>query len=245
MIGVMLAGCTPVPVNPPGYRLPTLAEASRIWEAARPLVHVAGLFSSPACAITITIQGAPDINAAVSATDDAACRGHVSLMVTEGALRSMTLEELRGILAHETGHVALRHRTPAERRRSNWTGTLSNTSLIGQAVAFAPGLLGIGLWIGSLVITTVGELIARGDDRQQEREADRYAVALLLKLGGRADCIPLASAFAKMAAAGSSGSSIGATHPSATERAEEVRRGCAGDATPFVSEGTEVGRSTH
>jgi hypothetical protein len=134
-----------------------------------------------------------------------------------------------------------RHRTRAERRRSNGTGTLSNTSLIGQAVAFAPGLLGIGLWIGSLVITTVGELIARGDDRQQEREADRYAVALLLKLGGRADCVPLASAFAKMAAVGGSGSSIGATHPSATERAEEVRRGCAGDATAFVSEGSGGG----
>ena len=245
MIGVMLTGCTPAPVNPPGYRLPTLAEASSIWKAARPLIHVAGLSSSPACAITITIQGAPDINAAVSATDDAACRGRVSLMVTEGALSSMTFEELRGILAHEIGHVALRHRAPAERRRSNGTGTLSNTSLIGQAVAFAPGLLGIGLWIGSLVIATVGELIARGDDRQQEREADRYAVALLLKLGGGPIVSLWPLPFAKMAAAGGSGSSIGATHPGATERAEEVRRGCAGDATAFVSEATEVGLSTH
>jgi Zn-dependent protease with chaperone function len=234
MVGAMLTGCAPAPVGPATFRLPTSAETFRVWDAAKPLVQAARLSASPSCTITITIQSTPKINAAVSALHDAACRGRVSLMVTEGALSAMNLGELRGVLAHEIGHVALNHRTAAERRRVNGAAAQTTTSLMGKAAAFVPGSVAVGLWISSLAMTGVAELIARGDDREQEREADRYAVALLLKLGGRSDCLHLAAAFEKIAAAEGGAHSIEATHPRAADRAEEVRRACTADARPMV-----------
>jgi Zn-dependent protease with chaperone function len=58
------------------------------------------------------------INAAVGSVSLPGCPQTVQLMVTEGTL-ALPYLELRGLLAHEMGHIVLKHAHAKAQRRAN------------------------------------------------------------------------------------------------------------------------------
>ncbi|MDO4953267.1 MAG: M48 family metallopeptidase [Synergistaceae bacterium] len=94
-----------------------------------------------------------------------------SVTVTTGLLEMLeTEDELYGVLAHEAGHVKLRH---ADKTVSRQIGTSILTSVISSL-------------IGGVVspVANVGvSLASAGYSRQQEIESDDYAVKLAFKNG--------------------------------------------------------------
>jgi hypothetical protein len=128
---------------------------------------------------------------------------------------SRSPDELAGILAHELGHVALRH--PIE----------TVIKVAGATTLF--GLL-IGDVAGGTVILALGKyLIQSSYTRPAERAADDYAIAALLRAG--IDPAATGEAFARLAprngkTAGDVDDAIGAalsTHPPTAERAALFR----------------------
>ena len=101
-----------------------------------------------------------------------------SVLVTSGLVAAVDSEnELAFVLAHELGHFAGRHHL----RR------LGRRAVYGLALAALTGRGGIAGDLGSLT----GELTSRGFDREQEREADAFGLALIAAeyghAGGAAD----------------------------------------------------------
>lgn len=124
-------------------------------------------------------------------------------------------DEVSGVLAHEMGHVALRHPTRA---------------LLRQLGISALRRFALGDW-GESVATagSLGEtMLALRNGRQAEREADAAALATLQRAGLRAD--GLHSFFLRMAKNGDAAQALGwlSTHPPLAEREEATVRGTEG-----------------
>jgi predicted Zn-dependent protease len=119
-------------------------------------------------------------------------------------------DELAGVLAHELGHVALRH--PIE--------TLIKVA--GVSTLFS---LMIGDVAGGTVIVAVGEYMIRTSyTRPSERAADDYAIGALQRAG--VDPAATAAAFARLLPKGSEGGRVEkalSTHPPTEDRIARFR----------------------
>lgn len=132
--------------------------------------------------------------------------------VYSGLMDMMTDDEVRGVLGHEIGHVALGHTKAAMQ--------------VAYATAAARGALGA---IGSPTLTALtasqaGELaetfVNAQFSQRQETAADDYSFDLLTK--NKANREALVTAFRKMASLDGGQSSMLSTHPGSLERAKHI-----------------------
>lgn len=132
--------------------------------------------------------------------------------VYSGLMDMMTDDEVRGVLGHEIGHVALGHSKAAMQ--------------VAYTAAAARGALGaIGSpTLAALTSSQLGELgetlINAQFSQRQETAADDYSFDLLTKNGGNREA--LVTAFRKMAALGGGQSSMLSSHPGAAQRAQHI-----------------------
>lgn len=148
------------------------AEMPELQEIVRTLAKRADLVSVP----QLYYVSSKMLNAfAVGNRDDAA------IAVTDGLLRSVTLRQLTGILAHETAHIAngdLRVMGTADvlNRVTNFMSTLG---LLGIPAVFGFGVeLPIGGLLFLIFAPMIGGLLQLGLSRAREYDADLDGVTL-------------------------------------------------------------------
>jgi len=129
---------------------------------------------------------------------------------------AMTQEELFGVLAHETGHVALRHGLRG----------MARSAAAGVAMAL---LFGDAGGVAGLLLENSAGLLQLSYSREQEREADRWAVEALRRAGIHPG--GLATLFRRMAEREGMPRWMAflSTHPGLGERAAEIAAWTAGD----------------
>ncbi len=137
---------------------------------------------------------------------------HGEIFLTVGILFELDTEaKLATVLAHELGHVVARHGLAA-RRSAERSGVAAEVA----------GLLTLGTFGGLTYMPAALGLAAYS--RDQEEEADRYALTRLLAAGY--DGSEAAATMEVLAAteAGKGGDSWLASHPESAQRAEALRR---------------------
>lgn len=128
------------------------------------------------------------------------------IVVTSRLLDEVQTEnELAFVLGHELGHFRDRHHLRRLGRGAAWGLGLA---LLGGSGNSVPGLTSL-----------VGGLTARGFDRDQEREADRFGLELLHAEYGH---VGEAAGFLERLEAESRLVAYVSTHPASTERIEEL-----------------------
>ena len=136
------------------------------------------------------------------------------IRVYSGLMDLMNDDELRGVIGHEIGHVALGHSKKAMQ-------TAYAASAARQAAANSSGKL------GQLSRSQAGELGEKFLNAQfsqsQESDADNYSFDLLTKQ--KMERKGLVTAFQKLAklSGGKSGSSMLSSHPPSDERAKNMQ----------------------
>jgi hypothetical protein len=109
---LLLVGCARA--SPPApYRDATVEEQTRLTSVVLPLLQAAQITVPPGCVVRLGIQPATQVNASVAIRQEPRCPHTVALLVTEGALNELSIGELRGLLAHQLGHLGRRHGVPA------------------------------------------------------------------------------------------------------------------------------------
>jgi predicted Zn-dependent protease len=236
---LVLAGCATGRYGPrPSLRDATDDEKRQIGPVLAPLMAAldyqnvrpaAVAPSAPRCSIPLGILRSPTINAGVSPGRAEPCV-HFSLLITEGALGTLSSPELQALLAHELGHVHLGHFARAkDRRRVKETWSRRSTTLADTLGAIpiigAPMLAAlVGVEVVSSGIYTAR---MRAFSREDETEADRFAVNLLRRLGGGDACLNLAAMLDRLSEGSQSrAAEWRSTHPSPERRAERVRTEC-------------------
>lgn len=130
--------------------------------------------------------------------------------VYSGLMDMMTDNEIKGVLGHELGHVALGHSKKAMQ--------VAYAAEIARDAAAASG----NATVASLSSSTIGALAEKVINAQfsqaQEQEADNFSFDYLVKK--KINPAGLATAFDKL---GGGESSILSTHPSSEKRAENIR----------------------
>ncbi|CAG2154830.1 Metalloprotease LoiP [Cupriavidus campinensis] len=133
--------------------------------------------------------------------------------VYSGLMDMMTDDEVRGVLGHEVGHVALGHTKSAMQ--------------VAYTTAAARGLLGA---TGNATLTALSssQLAAIGEQfvnaqfsQRQESAADDYSFDLLTKNGANRQA--LVTAFQKMATLDGGQSSMLSSHPGSAQRAQHIQ----------------------
>jgi len=102
------SGCAR-PRTPPPFRDATTEEQSRLTSVVLPLLQGAQISVPPGCVVRLGIVPITQINASVEIRQEPRCQQTVGLLVTEAALNELPLSELRGLLAHQLGHLGRRH----------------------------------------------------------------------------------------------------------------------------------------
>lgn len=149
----------------------------------------------------------------------AAPGGHV--FITRGLLLQLSSEaELAGVLAHEIAHVTRKHHLAAIRKAAGM-------EVAGGVLSIAAGLRGRTSRreqaIGERVLGATRELYAKGLDRDDEHEADRWALTYM----ARAGYDPFAYAavlqwLESVAAEDSQVALLFTTHPAPARRLEQI-----------------------
>ena len=142
--------------------------------------------------------------------------GHV--YVNTGALLAAAdMSELAGVMAHEVGHVALRHVAKSYNRQRN-TGVLYQVGTVALDVLVGGGAAAGGEVLGGLAATAYLTRYTR----EAEEEADRFAVAILPKAG--IDPRGLVRFFEKLRAqaGGGGGLEFLSSHPTTADRIAEI-----------------------
>lgn len=160
------------------------------------------------------------LNAKVYVTKDinAWAMANGCVRVYSGLMDLMTDDEVRGVLGHEIGHVALGHTKSAMQ--------------VAYTTAAARGLLGStgSATLTALTSSQLGELgeqfINSQFSQRQESAADDYSFDLLTKNGQNRQA--LAAAFRKMASLDGGQSSMLSTHPGSLQRAQHIEARLAG-----------------
>ena len=229
---LVVGGCASAPpkVSP---RAATEEDRRLIGRALGPLLRVAGIFkgASQGCDAAVGILPTPSINLGVAAHPTCT----VALLITEGALATLSFEELQAALAHELGHAQLGHfaarrdRRTAEREAKQKIEDRGNTA--GAAVTAIPGigpLLAVAVIGSQTAAQTATESEYRGYDQAEESAADRYAVDLLSSVPGGPGCHALASLLERLdrARSGAPWRDWLSTHPSPAQRLQAVKTMC-------------------
>jgi Zn-dependent protease with chaperone function len=127
-----------------------------------------------------------------------------SIVVTDDLVAALDVESVMAVLAHELGHVHHRHALQTILRDSILT------ALVGVV---SSDVAAIGMSSGAALL-----LLERGYSRQQEREADAFALSLLDKLQISRE--RFVQVFEKL---DQSNGSLLSTHPGYRERVEAAR----------------------
>lgn len=133
--------------------------------------------------------------------------------VYSGLMDLMTDDEVRGVLGHEIGHVALGHTKAAMQ--------------VAYTTAAARGLLGStgNATLTALSSSQIGELgetfINAQFSQRQESQADDYSFDLLTKNGANRQA--LVTAFQKLAKLDGGQSSLLSSHPGSDARAKHIQ----------------------
>ena len=157
------------------------------------------------------INGTP-VNYKVYITKDinAWAMANGCVRVYSGLMDMMTDNEIKGVLGHELGHVALGHSKKAMQ--------VAYTAEIARDAAAASG----NAAVASLSSSTIGALAEKVINAQfsqaQEQEADNFSFDYLVKK--KINPAGLATAFDKL---GGGDSSILSSHPSSEKRAQNIR----------------------
>lgn len=138
--------------------------------------------------------------------------------VYSGLMDLMSDDEVRGVVGHEIGHVALGHTKHAMQ--------------VAYSTSAARGLLG-SLGSPTLTALTSSQIADLGEQfinaqfsQRQESAADDYSFDLLTRNGANRQA--LASAFRKLAALDGGQSSMLSSHPGSLERAKHIDARLAG-----------------
>ncbi|MBO4121498.1 M48 family metallopeptidase [Cupriavidus gilardii] len=132
--------------------------------------------------------------------------------IYSGLMDMMTDDEVRGVVGHEIGHVALGHTKAAMQ--------------VAYATAAARGVLGAAgsATLNALSSSQLGELaetlVNSQFSQRQETAADDYSFDLLTK--NKSNREALVTAFRKMAALDGGQSSMLSTHPGSLQRAQHI-----------------------
>ena len=133
--------------------------------------------------------------------------------VYSGLMDLMSDDEVRGVLGHEIGHVALGHTKRAMQ--------------VAYTTAAARGALGAtgNATLAALSTSQIGELgetfINAQFSQRQESEADDYSFDLLTKNGANRQA--LVTAFQKLAKLDGGQSSLLSSHPGSEARAKHIQ----------------------
>lgn len=165
-----------------------------------------------------TINGAPT-NYKVYLTKDvnAWAMSNGCIRVYSGLMDMMTDSELRGVIGHEMGHVALGHSKKAMQTAYAVSAARTAVGATGNSVATA------------LSASQLGDLTEKVINAQfsqsQESDADDYSFDQLTKM--KMDRKGLVTAFQKLAKLDGSApgsASMTSSHPSSTDRAQHIQQ---------------------
>jgi metalloprotease len=162
----------------------------------------------------MTLNG-QKINYKVYMTTDvnAWAMGNGCVRVYSGLMDMMNDDELRGVIGHEMGHVALGHSKKAMQAAYTVSAARSAAGAAGSSVASA------------LSQSQLGDLTEKFINAQfsqsQESAADDYSFDLLKRKGMKRD--GLVTAFQKLATLDGGSSSMLSSHPSSPSRAEHIQ----------------------
>lgn len=220
-LALLLPGATPADAAPRGLIRDAEIEAT-LARIGRPLFQAAGLTPSM---VRIVLVDDPEPNAFVA--------GGQTLFVNTGLLMQLrSLDEVRAVFAHETGHIAGGH---IERRDAALGGArgLALIGMLGAAAAAAAGSGGAAVGIATAG-TQAARRTALAHTRTEEASADQAGLRLITATGGNAQAMldVLRRFQSRAAVTGSGGSAYGSTHPLWRERIEMLEAGVA--AAPFA-----------
>ncbi|MBB5190268.1 putative metalloprotease [Silvimonas terrae] len=160
-----------------------------------------------------SVNGAP-LNFKVYQTKDvnAWAMANGCVRVYSGLMDLMTDDEVRAVLGHEIGHVALGHTKKAAQ--------------VAYSVSAARGAVGsVGGTVGALSksqLADLGEQLVNAQfSQKQESQADDYSFDLLKSKGYNPQA--LVSSFQKLASLDGGQSSIMSSHPASTDRAKHIQ----------------------
>ncbi|CAG9218158.1 periplasmic protease YcaL [Paraburkholderia tropica] len=162
----------------------------------------------------MTLNG-QKINYKVYETSDvnAWAMGNGCVRVYSGLMDKMSDDELRGVIGHEMGHVALGHSKKAMQAAYTVSAARTAAGASGNSVASA------------LSTSQLGDLTEKFINAQfsqsQESAADDYSFDLLTKKGMNRE--GLVTAFQKLAAMDGGQSSMLSSHPSSPSRAQHIQ----------------------
>ncbi len=149
-----------------------------IQDYLRPIFKAAGLRAS---SVELYLVNSPDFNAFVASGE--------KIFVNTGAIiDSKTPNELIGVLAHETGHLAGNHQIQLRQQLETARTMAMIGSVVGMGAAIAGAASGSGdaARAGGGIAMGSGELVRRGllaYQRSEEMAADRSALDYLDKTG--------------------------------------------------------------
>ncbi|MFC4519284.1 M48 family metallopeptidase [Cupriavidus pinatubonensis] len=138
--------------------------------------------------------------------------------VYSGLMDLMTDDEVRGVVGHEIGHVALGHTKAAMQVAYGTSAARGALGALGNPTLTA---------LTSSQIADLGEQFINAQfSQRQESAADDYSFDLLTKNGANRQA--LASAFRKLASLDGGQSSMLSSHPGSLERAKHIDARLAG-----------------
>ena len=127
----------------------------------------------------------------------------------------ISAEELIGVISHELGHLALGHT-----KKRMVTYSLQNALQMGLGYLISRFIPFIGIYISSLITSLLTAKLSRLD----EYEADKYASALMIKVGiGIEPLITLFEKLDKLTVINDNLSWL-KSHPSSKERIKEIKK---------------------
>jgi Zn-dependent protease with chaperone function len=110
---VLALGCARAALTPASlHRDASPQEQSRLVSVVLPLLEGVKISVPRRCTVRLGVLSSAQINVSVAIRQEPGCPQTVALLITEGALHELPPAELRGLLAHQLGHVGLGHGTP-------------------------------------------------------------------------------------------------------------------------------------
>ncbi len=146
------------------------------------------------------------------------------VFVTRGLLRCCRSEDaLAAVLAHEIGHIQLRHGMDAI-QKARVTEALTTVAAEGAKTFGSREVAALTQTFGGTITDITNTMINKGYARSSEYEADRTAIALLRRVGYNPNGLEeMLTMMKKNLKAG--GFDFAKTHPAPDDRIAEIRKG--------------------